>query len=81
MIVVVIGYALRLAPEDTSIELTGFEHNAVTCVGMKTDIPVSTCYMQLFTMYFVSFGTGIIFYVLMLQEFFLLDMILKILLL
>ncbi|KAB2622443.1 hypothetical protein D8674_024625 [Pyrus ussuriensis x Pyrus communis] len=40
VIVVVIGYALRLAPEDTSIELTGFEHNAVTCVGMKTDIPV-----------------------------------------
>ncbi|XP_048433403.1 uncharacterized protein LOC103960613 [Pyrus x bretschneideri] len=30
----------QLAPEDTSIELTGFEHNAVTCVGMKTDIPV-----------------------------------------
>ncbi|KAM1352589.1 hypothetical protein ACFX14_032231 [Malus domestica] len=40
VIVVVIGYALRLAPEDKSIELTGFEHNAVTCVGMKTDIPV-----------------------------------------
>ncbi|KAB2621071.1 hypothetical protein D8674_037650 [Pyrus ussuriensis x Pyrus communis] len=40
VIVIVIGYALRLAPEDTSIELTGFEHNAVTCVGMKTDIPV-----------------------------------------
>lgn len=45
---VVIGYALRLAPEDTSIELTGFGHNAVTCVGMKTDIPVSTCFLQLY---------------------------------
>ncbi|CAN6579427.1 unnamed protein product [Malus baccata var. baccata] len=37
---VVVGYAVRLAPEDTSIQLTGFEHNAVTCVGMKTDIPL-----------------------------------------
>lgn len=74
---VVIGYAARLAPEDTSIELTGFEHNAVTCVGMKADIPVSTCFLQLFIMYFVSFGTGIIFYVHMLREFFLLDMILR----
>ena len=52
---------MRLAPEDTSIQLTGFEHNAVTCVGMKTDIPVSTCFLQLFTMYFMSFETGIIF--------------------
>ncbi|XP_048447596.1 uncharacterized protein LOC103960606 [Pyrus x bretschneideri] len=33
-------FNMRLAPEDTSIQLTGFEHNAVTCVGMKTDIPV-----------------------------------------
>ncbi|XP_009123017.1 uncharacterized protein LOC103847690 [Brassica rapa] len=33
-------FNLRLAPEETSIELTGFEHNAVTCVGMKTSIPV-----------------------------------------
>ncbi|CAN8324795.1 unnamed protein product [Cochlearia groenlandica] len=33
-------FNLRLAPEETSIKLTGFEHNAVTCVGMKTDIPV-----------------------------------------
>ncbi|KAL5551133.1 hypothetical protein UlMin_001309 [Ulmus minor] len=33
-------FNLRLAPEETSIKLTGFEHNAVTCIGMKTDIPV-----------------------------------------
>ncbi|KAM4085688.1 hypothetical protein ACJW30_10G045900 [Castanea mollissima] len=33
-------FNLRLAPEDTSLKLTGFEHNAVTCIGMKTDIPV-----------------------------------------
>ncbi|XP_070679551.1 uncharacterized protein [Malus domestica] len=33
-------FNMRLAPEDTSIQLTGFEHNAVTCVGMKTDIPL-----------------------------------------
>ncbi|KAI4377907.1 hypothetical protein MLD38_015463 [Melastoma candidum] len=33
-------FNLRLAPEETSFALTGFEHNAVTCVGMKTDIPV-----------------------------------------
>ncbi|KAK1564840.1 hypothetical protein Q3G72_012696 [Acer saccharum] len=33
-------FNLRLAPEETSINLTGYEHNAVTCIGMKTDIPV-----------------------------------------
>lgn len=33
-------YVVRLAPEETSIKLTGFEHNAVTCIGMKTKIPV-----------------------------------------
>ncbi|XWS49755.1 hypothetical protein CRYUN_Cryun12cG0030000 [Craigia yunnanensis] len=33
-------FNLRLAPEETSIKLTGFEHNAVTCIGMQTDIPV-----------------------------------------
>ncbi|KAL4565626.1 hypothetical protein LXL04_029729 [Taraxacum kok-saghyz] len=33
-------FNLRLAPEDISHKLTGFEHNGVTCVGMKTDIPV-----------------------------------------
>lgn len=31
---------VRLAPEKESLELTGFEHNGVTCIGMKTDIPV-----------------------------------------
>ncbi|XP_024043172.1 uncharacterized protein LOC18050003 isoform X2 [Citrus clementina] len=32
-------FNLRLAPEETSMNLTGYEHNAVTCIGMKTDIP------------------------------------------
>lgn len=31
---------MRLAPEETSADLTGYGHNAVTCIGMKTDIPV-----------------------------------------
>ncbi|CAH1453749.1 unnamed protein product [Lactuca virosa] len=41
--VVVVQYTarfMRLAPEEISHNLTGFEHNGVTCVGMKTDIPV-----------------------------------------
>ncbi|KAI7994109.1 hypothetical protein LOK49_LG11G02354 [Camellia lanceoleosa] len=29
---------VRLAPEETSLKLTGFGHNAVTCIGMNTDI-------------------------------------------
>ncbi|KFK26533.1 hypothetical protein AALP_AA8G261300 [Arabis alpina] len=33
-------FNLRLAPEETSNKLTGFDRNAVTCIGMKTDIPV-----------------------------------------
>ncbi|XP_047946404.1 uncharacterized protein LOC125192794 [Salvia hispanica] len=33
-------FNMRLAPEETSMKLTGYEHNGVTCVGMKTDIPV-----------------------------------------
>ncbi|KAL6550180.1 hypothetical protein OROMI_020668 [Orobanche minor] len=33
-------FNMRLAPEETSVKLTGFEHNGVTCIGMKTDIPV-----------------------------------------
>lgn len=33
-------FNLRLAPEEISNNLTGFEHNAVTCIGMKTEIPV-----------------------------------------
>ncbi|CDP09939.1 unnamed protein product [Coffea canephora] len=33
-------FNMRLAPEETSVKLTGYEHNAVTCIGMKTDIPV-----------------------------------------
>ncbi|XP_028762594.1 uncharacterized protein LOC114720999 [Neltuma alba] len=33
-------FNLRLAPEETSTELTGYGRNAVTCIGMKTDIPV-----------------------------------------
>lgn len=39
---IVINYTVRLAPEEKSLELTGFGHNAVTCIGMKTDIPVKT---------------------------------------
>ena len=31
---------VRLAPEEDSLELTGFGHNAVTCFGLKTNIPV-----------------------------------------
>ncbi|XP_058224779.1 uncharacterized protein LOC131333951 [Rhododendron vialii] len=33
-------FNLRLAPEEISQKLTGYEHNAVTCIGMKTNIPV-----------------------------------------
>ncbi|KGN55874.1 uncharacterized protein LOC101218396 [Cucumis sativus] len=33
-------FNLRLAPEEISAKLTGYEHNGVTCIGMKTDIPV-----------------------------------------
>lgn len=43
-------HAVRLAPEEISVKLTGYEHNAVTCIGMKTDIPVNT----LFNYYKVS---------------------------
>jgi hypothetical protein len=32
--------AVRLAPEEESHKLTGFVHNAVTCIGMETNIPV-----------------------------------------
>lgn len=38
----IVNYTVRLAPEETSLELTGYGHNAVTCIGMKTDIPVKT---------------------------------------
>ncbi|KAK9277434.1 hypothetical protein L1049_006977 [Liquidambar formosana] len=33
-------FNLRLAPEELSQKLTGYGHNGVTCIGMKTDIPV-----------------------------------------
>ncbi|GJM86372.1 hypothetical protein PR202_ga02225 [Eleusine coracana subsp. coracana] len=33
-------FNMRLAPEEESRKLTGFVHNAVTCIGMETDIPV-----------------------------------------
>ncbi|KAG8476589.1 hypothetical protein CXB51_033516 [Gossypium anomalum] len=42
-------FNLRLAPEETSIKLTGYEHNAVTCIGMQTDIPVSPLYANLYS--------------------------------
>lgn len=54
VIVIVSDYAVRLAPEVSSIQLTGFEHNAVTCIGMKTEIPVKTCFLLLFTVYLMS---------------------------
>lgn len=38
---VVTYYTVRLAPEEISAKLTGYGHNAVTCIGMKTDIPVN----------------------------------------
>lgn len=72
-------YAVRLAPEETSVELTGFEHNGVTCVGMKTGIPVNTCFFHLFTTYLLPFGVGIVFCGLVVPELFLLDLSLKIL--
>ncbi|XP_078154008.1 ybaK/aminoacyl-tRNA synthetase-associated domain-containing protein isoform X2 [Carex rostrata] len=40
VVVVQVNNKLRLAPEDESLKLTGFIHNAVTCIGMRTDIPV-----------------------------------------
>lgn len=50
---------MRLAPEETSLALTGFEHNAVTCVGMKTDIPVNSLicptFFQLLQILFSSY--------------------------
>ena len=46
VIVVFIDGAVRLAPEETSGNLTGYEHNAVTCIGMKTDIPVNALYTR-----------------------------------
>ncbi|MCD7462136.1 hypothetical protein HAX54_047837 [Datura stramonium] len=33
-------FNMRLAPEEISAKLTGYEHNAVTCIGMRTDIRV-----------------------------------------
>lgn len=33
-------FNMRLAPEEVACELTGYVHNAVTPIGMKTDIPV-----------------------------------------
>ncbi|OAY75720.1 hypothetical protein ACMD2_09800 [Ananas comosus] len=33
-------FNFRLAPEEESVALTGYVHNAVTCIGMKTNIPV-----------------------------------------
>jgi prolyl-tRNA editing enzyme YbaK/EbsC (Cys-tRNA(Pro) deacylase) len=38
---VVLDIAVRLTPEEKLNRLTGFENNAVTPIGMSTDIPVS----------------------------------------
>ena len=40
---------VRLAPEDEAYRLTGFSHNAVTPVGMKTQLPVSLKFNSLFS--------------------------------
>ena len=48
MIVVDINYAVRLSPEETSQKLTGYKHNVVTCIGMKTDIPVISLVPSMF---------------------------------
>ncbi|CAK9203574.1 unnamed protein product [Sphagnum troendelagicum] len=37
---VVLDIAVRLTPEEKSNRLTGFENNAVTPIGMRTDNPV-----------------------------------------
>lgn len=34
------NFNLRLAPEDVSDELSGFEHNAVSPIGFKTEMPI-----------------------------------------
>lgn len=39
-VIILLLITVRLAPEEISTELTGYGHNAVTCIGMKTDIPV-----------------------------------------
>ena len=33
-------FNMRLAPEDVSDSLSGFQHNAVSPVGMKTPLPI-----------------------------------------
>ncbi|KAJ8437785.1 hypothetical protein Cgig2_013704 [Carnegiea gigantea] len=38
-VTIIIFWSVRLAPEEISNDLTGFGHNGVTCIGMKTDIP------------------------------------------
>lgn len=54
-------YAVRLAPEEISAKLTGYEHNGVTCIGMKTDIPVFNL-SGLFTNFAVSFSFSIFYH-------------------
>lgn len=34
------NFNLRLAPEEVSCSMTGFEHNAVTPIGTKTQMPI-----------------------------------------
>jgi len=45
VITILIVDTVRLAPEDQSVQLTGYEHNGVTCIGMKTDIPVINIFL------------------------------------
>lgn len=34
------NFNLRLAPEEESDELSGFEHNAVSPIGFRTEMPI-----------------------------------------
>ncbi|KAI5067871.1 hypothetical protein GOP47_0016216 [Adiantum capillus-veneris] len=47
-------FNLRLAPEDEACKLTGYSHNAVTPVGMRTKIPIilSDAIMKLWPPFF-----------------------------
>jgi hypothetical protein len=48
-------HTVRLAPEDEAYRLTGFKHNAVTPVGMKTRLPVSLKFLVVFQWFVKSF--------------------------
>ena len=37
-------FNFQLADEQTSFELSGFKHNAVTPIGMRQPVPVGVCF-------------------------------------